>query len=469
MRAVNRLKTSAQLLALFAFCLGLHLCGTWILPLVDRDEPRFAEAAREMRARGDWLVPTFNGAPRYDKPPLTYWLQIAAFRVFGETDFAARFHAPLCAALTALVVFGFCSRLHDRRAAWCGALAFSLCAQVAMQGRAAVADLPLVLGVTSAAWAGWELCQSPRRLWWWAFHGALACGFLAKGPVAFLPVIWILTYAKLAGIGNLNSRFLFGRGALLVTLLIGAWAGPALIKTHGDFFYVGIGRHVIARSFAPLEGHGGRGVLRYFALLPFYFATVFASFFPWSIALPRAWKERSDRDLFLLSGIGTTFLIFTLLATKLPHYTLPAFPLLACLVAPQLAKNRTRFSVTAALVVVVELTATLIGFPKVAPLFPTKTLAEKMRAELRPETALATVDFFEPSLVWYFRARTKSWLALIPNAEMTVYLQEPGTRICVSSQPMPSPFAQASGFNLATGKRVTLSAVVSDSRPASLK
>jgi len=52
--------------------LVLNLSGTWLLPLVDRDEPRFAEASREMLASHVFVVPTFNGAPRYDKPPLIY-------------------------------------------------------------------------------------------------------------------------------------------------------------------------------------------------------------------------------------------------------------------------------------------------------------------------------------------------------------------------------------------------------------
>ncbi|HWB58705.1 MAG TPA: hypothetical protein VG733_04400, partial [Chthoniobacteraceae bacterium] len=61
----------SRLALLFAFALALHLCGTWILPLMDRDEPRFSEASREMLERGDWVLPTFNNVPRYDKPPLT--------------------------------------------------------------------------------------------------------------------------------------------------------------------------------------------------------------------------------------------------------------------------------------------------------------------------------------------------------------------------------------------------------------
>jgi hypothetical protein len=75
--------------------------------LIDRDEPRFAEASREMRERGDYIVPYFNNQFRFDKPPLTYWLQIASYRIFGENDFAARFPTAVAAALVALVLFAW--------------------------------------------------------------------------------------------------------------------------------------------------------------------------------------------------------------------------------------------------------------------------------------------------------------------------------------------------------------------------
>jgi len=76
---------------LFIGCVLFHVAGTWNLPLVDRDEPRFAEASREMMERGDYVIPHFNNHFRFDKPPLTYWAQVASYKIFGENDFAARF------------------------------------------------------------------------------------------------------------------------------------------------------------------------------------------------------------------------------------------------------------------------------------------------------------------------------------------------------------------------------------------
>ena len=77
-----------------------------------------------------------------------------------------------------------------------------------------------------------------------------------------------------------------------------------------------MGKHVVARSVATMEGHGSSSPLMYVALLPFYFVTVFASFFPWSLKLPsllRQLRQRCDvTDKFLLIGVAIIFGIFTL-------------------------------------------------------------------------------------------------------------------------------------------------------------
>jgi 4-amino-4-deoxy-L-arabinose transferase-like glycosyltransferase len=142
---------------LFAGCVLFHIAGTWSLPLIDRDEPRFAEASREMIERGDYVVPYFNNHFRFDKPPLTYWAQIASYKIFGENDFAARFPSAIAAALTALSIFAWGSRLRSprrpsasqarvgtARVGWWSAIIFTLSLQTFLHAKAAVADMWLV-------------------------------------------------------------------------------------------------------------------------------------------------------------------------------------------------------------------------------------------------------------------------------------------------------------------------------------
>src|SRR5260221_8117 len=86
------------LLFLFFSVLILESLGNNTLPLIDRDEPRFAEASREIRQSGDFIIPRVNGAYRFDKQPLIYCCQVASSMVFGEKDFAVRFPSALLAA-----------------------------------------------------------------------------------------------------------------------------------------------------------------------------------------------------------------------------------------------------------------------------------------------------------------------------------------------------------------------------------
>lgn len=461
-----------RLFLLFAFALALHLSGTWILPLMDRDEPRFSEASREMLQRGDWILPTFNNVPRYDKPPLTYWCQMAFYKVFGENDLAARLHSALFTALTALAVFGFARSLYGERAAWCAASAYTVSLQVMVQAKAAVADMPMVFFFTVAVWAGWELLTRPAESiarWWWIFYGALALGFLAKGPEIWFPVAGILFYAWRSRDPGLNAKFKFHYGIPLMLLLIAAWGIPAILQTHGDFFRVGIGKHVVERSLAPMEGHGGSGLLKYFAMLPFYFLTFFPSFLPWSVfslwIFLRLKTGCTGAEKYLLINIALVFLIFTLVSTKLLHYTLPAFPLLACLAAPTLAAlSAALFRGLVLGMAAFNLALAFIAFPVLAnnSLIPMKSVAASL--QLAPETEFASVDYDEPSQIWYLRGKLKTWHQLLAPKDVIGFMNQPGPRLCVVPEDLAKTLAIPTGWeripmhgqDIANGKFMSL-------------
>src|SRR5690348_13957892 len=129
---------------------ALFLSGNWILPLLDRDEPRFAEASREMLQRRDWLIPWFNGQYRFDKPPLIYWCQAAAYRLFGQNAFAARLPSVVFASATAVLLLLWGKRLGNTRAGFYAAVLLVTCLDVLMHARLAVADMPMVFFVLAA-------------------------------------------------------------------------------------------------------------------------------------------------------------------------------------------------------------------------------------------------------------------------------------------------------------------------------
>jgi 4-amino-4-deoxy-L-arabinose transferase-like glycosyltransferase len=500
---------------LFFGCLIFHVVGTWTLPLIDRDEPRFAEATREMIERGDYVVPYFNNRLRLDKPPLAYWAQVASYRLFGENDFSARFPSAIAAALTVLVIFAWGRRVDGDGVGWWAAIIFTLSLQTFVHAKAAVADMWLVLFMTLAHWAGYKLlgfCHSGENrrttsdlttarfnestvpvspVWWWIFYLSLALGFLAKGPIAWIPLLTVGVTIILTRDWQLARQFKFLRGTLLMLALVALWGIPALIQTHGQFFAVGIGRHVINRSLATMEGHGANSFGMYLLLLPFYFVTAFVSFFPWSIKLPWLTKELlkerraaindpghsgNNIDSYFITGIGIIFVIFTLIATKLPHYTLPAFPLLALLLARHwqgaaaIKNHASLFRNLAVTTACLWIAIALIVPPLVAPFFPAYRLFRESRAYLQPSMQFASVEFEEPSLVWYFRSRVQGFLTRVNKKNAVDFMSKPGPRfVIVPTSLFQTLFPNHSqgwrsfptrGFNIAKGKRVDLTLVL---------
>jgi len=505
--------TTTKYAILFFACVLFHILGTWSLPLIDRDEPRFAEASREMIERGNYIVPYFNNQLRLDKPPLTYWAQVASYHIFGENDFAARFPSAIAATLTAILIFAWGRRIGGEKLGWSAAIIFTLSLQTVVHAKAAVADMWLVLFVTLASWAGYELFQSPTlnqgaavsrppwAIWkspFLVFYLALALGFLAKGPIAWTPLLTVGVVIIYTRDWQLLRRFKFARGILLTLVVVALWGIPALIQTRGEFFTVGIGRHVVGRSFMTLEGHGASSVGMYALLLPFYFVTVFISFFPWSIKLPwlirKLWRNReagvdapgysgSPLDAYLLSGIAIIFVIFTLVSTKLPHYTLPAFPLLALLLARHWSQGaavssppstvesrRSLFTTIAVATACVWISVALVVPQIVARFFPAYQLFQVFRESLQPNMQFAAVEFHEPSLVWYFRSSVQGFLTPLNKRRAAEFMSAPDPRFIVlpttvagelfANPPASWRFFTVNGFNIAKGKQVDLTLVL---------
>jgi 4-amino-4-deoxy-L-arabinose transferase-like glycosyltransferase len=516
--------TTTKCAILFFSCVLFHILGTWTLPLIDRDEPRFAEASREMIERGNYIVPYFNNQLRLDKPPLTYWAQVASYHIFGEADFAARFPSAIAAALTALSIFVWGRRMGGEKLGCWAAIIFTLSLQTFVHAKAAVADMWLVLFVTLANWGGYELIQrrtpnaqrptpnseklnEPSNLkpqtsiWWVIFYLSLALGFLAKGPIAWIPLLTVAVVIIYTRDWQSFRRFKLVAGILLTLVVVALWGIPALIHTRGEFFTVGVGRHVVSRSFTTLEGHGASSLGMYALLLPFYFVTLFITFFPWSIKLPwlirKLWRREktgvihlrqgyggqadSDYggllvDIYLLSGIAVVFVIFTLVRTKLPHYTLPAFPLLALLLARHWhggTANESRRPPFAGIAIATACAwiAIALAVPSmVARFFPAYQLFEVSRASLQPKMQFAAVEFQEPSLVWYFRSRVQGFLMPLNKRRGVEFMGAPDARFIVLPTPVAGElfanppaswrFFTVSGFNIVKGKRVDLTLVL---------
>ena len=313
--------------------------------LFDRDEPRFATATVEMVDSGQYLYPTFNGELRPDKPIMIYWLMSVPVRLFGPTELAVRFPSVLATACSCLLLYLIGKRLFSRRVGlWAIAVMVSTPLML-MIGTAATAD-GVLLATTTAAFVALALWVSQVVSPWQTVLLSIALGaaLLTKGPVGLaVPLLAALAIAWFGRRGGVPAGGRFWLG-LVVAVIVGtgiflAWAIPANIATKGQFAEQGLGRHVLTRMFQPLEGHGGG----FFVTLPFYFVVVLVGFFPWTLHLPAGLSAALGGRLggargraFLLGWIVPTFVLMSLLATKLPHYILGIWPALGLVVAATL-------------------------------------------------------------------------------------------------------------------------------------
>ena len=319
--------------------------GIATLPLLDRDEPRFAQATIEMMDKGEWIIPYFNNEYRFDKPPLSYWWMRLNYSIFGKHEFSARLHSVFASWMTALIIFQIAKHSGFKiRKSLLSAIIWLSSFQVLIHSRVAVADMLLIACLTVSLWSLIQLLikqtveTKPHSKWFYLLYISMALGFLAKGPLAILiPLISVF----FSSFFLLKDPLLKKRlkqvtkeslsGLVLMTGIVALWGIPALILTEGAYFNIGVKEHVVQRG---LESFNNRNYIPGV----YYIMIVFIFFSPWVSklipALKLAWKEKFKNPfaLILLSWVFSTFLIFAFYKTQLPHYILPAYPAMALLI-----------------------------------------------------------------------------------------------------------------------------------------
>lgn len=340
-------------LALAALSLVVYLPGFFALPPIDRDEARFAQASRQMVESGDYVVPRIRDVPRLSKPALIYWLQAGSVKAFtgGDTSRDAiwmyRLPSLLGALGAVLLTWRMGCAMFDARAAALGAALLAVCPVVAWEAHQARADMVLLAFTTAGVWLLWECLRRPTPARASALWIAVGFGILVKGPVTPMVILlgaltWCVVRRAPRDLWKIKPPL----GLAVVAGIVGPWVYLVGSAT-GWSTYLGIVRvETLGRSMSPAEGHGGP---------PGYHAALsFALFFPgslWVVAgLKRAWTLNIDRDPlggrrklrfplaatpenFLLCILIPSWLVFEVISTKLPHYTLVLYPCLALLTA----------------------------------------------------------------------------------------------------------------------------------------
>lgn len=405
-------------------------------PLLDRDEPRYAQAVREMRQSGDLLVPRNFNQLRPDKPILVYWLQWASTSVLGEKELGFRLPSFL-----ALLAWLWVAPLLAQEL--CGEKRWALLPGMALAGVLATPDA-LVGALTTACTLAFVRAartgQKDTSLLAWVLFGL---GVLAKGPVT--PLFAVPAVAGYCGKDRALWRAAVPWWGPLVALgVVAAWFVPANIATHWELARLSLGKHVVQRALEPLESHGVGGPLGVLLGPPFYAASLAVAGFPLAFGLLRFMRggQQGDRRLWrtVAWGVFAPLLVLSFVATKLPHYILPASPLLLVVTRPTRAQQAAA-AVTSGLL---ALGLLLVGWQA-----PYRSMAETLRH--LPQTTCAFPPQ-EPSLRFY--AREKLVVADAPKAHCGFFLVRAGEMARLANHDLTAEeLREFSGWNLAKGRR----------------
>lgn len=384
----------------------LTLLALWLLatmglrPLLLPDEGRYAEVARAM-LHGDWLVPTLNGLPFFHKPPLFYWLDIAAMQVFGETAFAARFGAMLGAWLMGASLLLAMRRWHGERPA---AIALAVLATTPFFFVGAqYANHDMLVGglITAAVLAFARAVDVPLKpALRWLVLGWAMCGLalLAKGLIGVvLPALvigpWLLAQRRWREL----LALLHPLGLLAFVAVAAPWCVAMQLRFPGFFDYFFVEQHF--RRFAQGGFNNAHGAWFFVVLLPLMTL-------PWSAWLPAAVRRvqaRADArvGLFVWWFVAVVG-FFSIPSSKLVGYVLPALApwcaLLALPIAARPTRTWPRVLAVAALVCVALVAVTAWKAPQ-----SNRTLATVLGARIASNDAVVMVDAYFYDVPFYAR------------------------------------------------------------------
>jgi len=304
------------------------------------DEVKNAQCAREMMESGSWVVPTFNGELRTDKPPLHYYFIMLSYTFFGVNEFAARLFSVVFGVLTLIAVYLFSLRHLGVRCASFTSITLISSVGFTLQFHLAVPDPYLVFFIVMAIFSFYEGYSTQKPVWIYSFYVACGLAMLTKGPIGVvIPVSVALIFSFIRNGWKFewlkNFELLRGFGVFMSIVL--PWYLSVGFMTDWVWFKGFFVAHNFNRFLHPMEGHGG------FFLLPLGY--LLAMIMPLGIftvsTIRQAIKDRAN-DFVLLSAVAVGFILlfFMISATKLPNYVSPAVPFLAILIGHYLSKSK---------------------------------------------------------------------------------------------------------------------------------
>lgn len=346
-------------------CLLLYLPGFFSMPAIDRDEARFVQASRQMLDAASWhdlVVPMIQDRPRLQKPPLIYWIQSASAwclsgRIFGNAyaiaDAVWMYRVPslVAAIVVCLMTMRMARRFYAPPAATLAGVLMACNPVMFWEARQGRSDMVMMAFMVTSIYALWRILERPSitprfrhviLLWL-----MVSLGVLTKGPVPLMVILLgLLVISALERSTSAWRRVRPVTGSVIVALPISIWVWLLSKEIDLPIYLARVWQETGGRAASAMEGHGGPA--------GYHLVLVYAAFFPgcmlaipavkrsfsravrisgqgWSIV--RSMRVKHRPEVFMLSLLLPSWIVFEASGTKLPHYTLPLYPLLAIMSA----------------------------------------------------------------------------------------------------------------------------------------
>ena len=392
----------------------IFFVGDGFIPVTDPVEVNYARTAKEMLEANDWLSPRIYGHYWYDKPIFFYWELMAAFSLFGVSDFAARFFPGVFAVFGLALTYFFARRMFGGRVALWSAVILGTSLIYWCLAKLIITDMTLFVFMNGALVFFYLGYREKRPNFYYAAYALSALAVLTKGPVGLcLPGLIILLFLiQQRDLRHLREMRLIGGFGVFLAVCAPWYAG--MYQAHGqDFIEKFLGVHNYLR--ATVSEHPKWNVWYYYTGI-YFLATL-----PWCFALPWAlrerwqkWREKGfgaavsfERDtVFLLIWALTINVFFQCMATKYPTYTFPSLLPVAILTARfLLARFRTEFwlkslAIGGALLAVIA-TAVVVWRSDSDGHFAGGRVAAELKQRLKDDDLLLIFGDWRASIVYY--------------------------------------------------------------------
>ncbi|MCA0369709.1 MAG: glycosyltransferase family 39 protein [Proteobacteria bacterium] len=323
-------------------CTALFFVGLGSYGLLDNNEGLYATIARDMFMSGNFIIPSVNGVPYIEKPPLLYWLMSGCFHLFGTTEFAARLTPALAGLLTTSLCAAFMARLRGEKCALITATILGSSLGFVIFSRNIFFDGLFTFFLTGALlslYLGWKTKARAPKL---ALYAFVAGAVMTKGLVALVLIglVWCVFWGLHAR--HHDTSFFMPLdpwGIVLFVALASPWHILASLKleTFAHFYF--INEHVLRflGKRVPKDYYSGP--------ITYYTWRVLLYMLPWTFFLPRFFfqkhKPRDSLCVFMAVSFCTIFAFFSLSQAKANYYLMAAIPSLAMMLAIKLSSQNT--------------------------------------------------------------------------------------------------------------------------------